>query len=156
MSDAELADQHAKFEQALAVLHYRIEHHATTGEACAACGVPESTFYHWLSEGVLREYLRDTRIVATHTTNQMINAAWPRILEHQIRIAAGQVTQRGANPTQAAKFLADIARLTRETGPKSITIQATFLPEQLRLDRPVEAIDGSARVLNERVVNPPS
>jgi len=150
MNDIQKADEHVKAVQCLRVIEYRINNHATVTEACENCGMPTATFYQWLREGVLENYLTDSQTEASKTTQVIIAQGWPQVLRHQLNIASGKITQRGANPTSAAKFLAEIAGLMSERDTKPTEITATFLVQQLQLDREdedVQIVDGECKEL---------
>lgn len=140
MSDSQIekADQHVKAMQCLKVLDHRIEHHSSTKDACEACNIPERTFYHWMNQGVLSQYLDDTQLVSKQVTKMMVADRWEDILQHQIRVASGQVTQRGANPTSAAKFLAEIAGVMEKQVEKPGEFNATFFVQQVLTESPKE------------------
>jgi len=138
MNDSiELADQLVKSEACRRVIDYRIQHpRATVEEACEACDVARRSFYTWMKEGVLDEYLSSIQGVATKTAAQVIAQGWLDVLKHQIALASGKKVQRGANPTAAAKFLAELAQLNpQDQKARHVAqVQVTFLPEQMVTD----------------------
>jgi hypothetical protein len=106
-----LADE-LRLRRALAV----IEHHVKTGEpinaSCDVCNVKTSTFYDWVSAGVLDTYLDDCRRSRSETAATMAAEAIPDITAYLVRVATGQVRVRGANPIAAAQLILSLAGVT--------------------------------------------
>jgi hypothetical protein len=74
-------------------------------------GISRATFYNWLREGVLDEYMRLERSAAFA---QMANKAMesiPQVLSYMVRCATGVEAGPGINPVSAAKFVLEIAQL---------------------------------------------
>lgn len=136
----------AKIKKLTRILDIRAETGASIEEACESVGIERTTFYRWLDDGVLADELARAREVAANITEQMVSEEWASVLRHQIRIASGKVTQRGANPTTAAKFLAEVSGITRDNQPKATKVHATFFVEQV-MTSPGEIVEGEAKLL---------
>ena len=105
----ELYQDEVRFQRALAVIEHQVTHGSSTRKACEACNVPVSTFYKWLQDGVLTEYLTDARRGRAELTSAVANEAAPDVLRYMIALATGKTQVRGANPVAAAKLVLEIA-----------------------------------------------
>jgi hypothetical protein len=112
-------------------------------------GISRATFYNWLREGVLDEYMRLERSAAFA---QMANKAMdsiPQVLNYMIRCATGVESGPGINPVTAAKFVLEIARLTvaaaipvepvieeaeeKPPPPPQMVTNMVFIPDQFHI-----------------------
>lgn len=96
------------FQRALAVVEHQVEHGSKVQEACAAVGVPRATFYKWVRQGVLADYLAEARSSRSEVAHTMAAGRLPDIMGYMIDIATGKTKLRGASPIAAAKFVWDV------------------------------------------------
>ena len=109
-----------RFRRTLAVMRYQVENGASVQEACKACNVPERTFYRWISEGTLDDYLAECSEGWSKAVAAQALEAVGAIMMYMIEIASGAKVVRGANPIAAAKFVFKFAGLEPYTRtPKS-------------------------------------
>jgi hypothetical protein len=132
----ELYQDEVRFQRALAVIKHQVEHGSKTRKACEACNVPVSTFYQWLEDGVLTEYLTDARRVRAELTSAVANEAAPDVLRYMVALATGKTQVRGANPVAAAKLVLEIAGGQHDTyaAESGKTTTNIFLPEMVTLN----------------------
>lgn len=151
-TEIEKVQEEIRYNTALRVLDIATDQHVSIENACQQAGVPPRTFYRYVQEGALTEHLQNNRQARRDVSSALATAALPDVIRHMIRLATGEVEQRGSNPVAAAKFLVEIAGVQRV--PTSVRInRATFLPDQMRIDITVddadyEIIDGDAKEID--------
>ncbi|NIV32715.1 MAG: hypothetical protein GWN58_25705 [Anaerolineae bacterium] len=166
----ELVKDETRFRRTLAV----IEHHVKTGDpinaSCEACNLPVSTFYKYIADGVLDDYLGDCRKSRSETAAAMAAEAIPDITRYLVRVATGQVRVRGANPIAAAQLVLNIAGV--KPGRESAADRAgvgtmTFMPQLVQFqfvqgmpaqdeEGRFQVIDGEAREVLPADEDPPA
>ena len=119
-----------KLQRAMAVVEHQVKHGTSVEAACRACGVSRTSFYRWVGEGVLTDYLAECRNSRMRTVQAMAAEALPDVMQHMIRLATGQESVRGASPIAAAEFVAKAGGL-RVGGEKEGHRQTNivFLPQ---------------------------
>lgn len=141
----ELVTEEVKFQRALAVIEHQVKHGTSVRAACRACNVPERTFYRWLGEGVLKDYLDESRESRSQAVSSMATEALPDVMQYMIDVATGKVQVRGANPVAAAEFVFAKAggamTSAAEVAAQSTTQVLAFIP-QLSTVRIVHALSG--------------
>jgi hypothetical protein len=159
-----LADE-LRLQRALAV----IEHHVRTGDpinaSCDACNVKTSTFYDWVSAGVLNGYLEECRKSRSETAAAMAAEAIPDIARYLVSVATGKVRVRGANPIAAAQLLLTIAGVTPGRDKSAADIVPpnvlTFMPQLVQFNivqgMPAQDAEGRFEVIDSTAEElPPS
>lgn len=119
-----------KLQRALAVIEHQVKHNSSVEAACRACGVSKTSFYRWVGDGILTEYLAQCRESRTKTVQAIAAEAMPDVMAYMIRLATGQETVRGASPIAAAEFVAKAGGL-RLSGERERSHQTNivFLPQ---------------------------
>jgi hypothetical protein len=74
--------------------------------------ISRQTFYNWLREGVLDEYMRLERSTAFAQISSKAMDAIPQVLNYMVRCATGLDPDSGVNPVAAAKFILEVAQLS--------------------------------------------
>lgn len=103
-------DDVRKTEILLRVLRYQTDNpQASRVDACEAVGVPDRTLRHWLSQGILDDYLAEFAAAMSKEGRAVLLEMWSGILQYQGELASGAKTVKGANPTSAAEFCRKVA-----------------------------------------------
>ena len=160
MDELQMCNEEVKFQRALAVLNHRVQHGSTIRAACEACNVPPTTFYAWLNEGVLSDYLADSRESRATAAVAMAVESVPEIMTFLINVARGDIQRRGVNPIAAAQIVLGAAgiRDASPTEPARTATALTFTPQMVVFvthdgavshdaQGQIEVIDGETKVL---------
>jgi len=150
----ETINDEVRFQRAIRVLQHRITHGSTIRAACQACGVPERTFYDWVRQGVLDDYVAECKAARSETARAMAAEALPDVMRFMIDIATGKRTVRGANPIAAAQFVyaaaggAETGKADKEAPPAF-----AFMPQTAVFNIAVGSAGPSPVVLEGEVVD---
>jgi len=134
MNDTNIAleevTQEIKVQRCLAVVEHQVRNNSSVAAACRATGVPKRSFYRWIGEGVLTDYLAKCKESRTKTIRTMAAEAMPDVMRYMIALATGQETVRGASPIAAAEFVVKAGglRLSDER-ERSAQTNIVFLPQ---------------------------
>jgi len=152
----EAISEEVRAQRAIRVIQHQVQHGSSVRQACEACNVPVRTFYHWMREGVLTDYVGASRDSRSTVASALAIEAIPDVMQYMIAIATGKVQVRGANPVAAARFVLSVAGITEDTSAAEDRPPTTniFLPEMVTLnlvaaahsvppDDPPEALEGS-------------
>jgi hypothetical protein len=144
MNDEIIANQIIKLFQ------YRIEHpKLSMKQACEELGMPYQRTLDWINQGKIGEYLAQIHDVRSDISQIMALNELPEIVEYQAKIATGKVQPRGANPTAAAQFVLEVARIgSKDDGTKSLTQVNVWLPEMVKEINDASIVDASSKVVD--------
>ena len=113
MTDEAAIEQYQEARRAqlcLQVLEHQLSHpRCKLRDACKAVDIPERTFRHWLSIGVLDDWLSEFADSMVRTGRNQVLENWPKVLKYMAEIATGVTVVKGANPVSAAEFLRKVA-----------------------------------------------
>lgn len=153
MTDAivEVTDE-IRLQRALTVMAHRIAHGSTIKAACEACNVPERTFYDWVEQGVLGDYLAQCQEARATVASTIAAEVVPDVMQYMIAIATGAKVVRGANPIAAAQFVFAAAGVKEPVAsaaelPGGPTV-LQFLPQMVTFN----VIQGIPAVLSANVI----
>lgn len=102
--------------------------------ACEELGISYRAALNWIAEGRLASYLESIHDVRSDVSQILALNNLPGIVTYQARIARGEVSPPGSNPTAAAQFVKEIAQLgARESERQRQGPQVNvFIPEIIR------------------------
>ena len=103
-----------RVQRALSVMDYQVTNGGTTADACKAVDVPVRSFYRWVRDGLITEYLDSPRGGVLAVLADKAIMSLPKVLEHITAIATGDKEVRGASPVAAAKWVASMAGVSIE------------------------------------------
>lgn len=100
----------------------------------------------WINNGKLHEYLESIHDVRSDIAQIIALNELPSIVEFQSRIARGEASPRGSNPTAAAQFILDVAKLGSKGGEPSRSLSQVnvFIPNMDGQEAP--SIDASWKI----------
>lgn len=135
--------------QVLNLIRFRIKHPGMSiVQACEELGMPYRRTLDWLNNGKLGDYLAQVHDVRSDVAQIMALEELPGIVEYQAKIAKGEVSPRGANPTAAAAFILEIARLgSKDDGRQTNYNQVNVFVPNMKDGAPV--IDAPSRILED-------
>ena len=140
-----------RVRRALAVMEHQVTHGGSIRDACEVCNVPERTFFRWVNQGVLGDYLTGCRESRVEVASAMAAEALPDVMCYMIEIATGRKVMRGANPIAATRFVYSAAVL-RDHASRSQSAGKTnvlaFLPELVTFNvvQGTPAVDSKGRM----------
>jgi len=79
-------------------------------DACAELGINYRSALNWISAGKLQTYLAGIHDVRSDMAQITALGELQSIVRYQAKIARGDVSPQGANPTSAAMFVLEIAK----------------------------------------------
>ena len=130
------------------LFRFRIEHpKLSLAQACEELGMPYHRTLQWINQGKMGDYLAEIHDIRSDISQIMALDLLPGIVDYQAKIATGQVSPRGANPTAAAAFVLEIARLgSNEEGPRTLSQINVWIPSMGNdgtpvIDVPSEIVD---------------
>jgi len=132
----EAISEEVRAQRAIRVIQHQVQHGSSVRQACEACNVPVRTFYHWMREGVLTDYVGASRDSRSTVASALAIEAIPDVMQYMIAIATGKVQVRGANPIAAAQFVfsaAGVKATTATEAEKPPTNVLAFLPQMVTL-----------------------
>lgn len=103
-----------RVKRALSVMEYQVTNGGSTEDACKAMSVPVRSFYRWVREGLITEYLDSPRSGVLAVLADQALMSLPKVLEYITAIATGAEVVRGASPVAAAKWVASVAGISIE------------------------------------------
>jgi hypothetical protein len=112
-----------KLQQCLLVMQAKVRRSLNTEEACAEINLSPRTFYQWMKDGVLRDYLVECKDIRHQEASVMANEAVPDIMSYHIKIATGKEFARGTPPHVAAELVMKAA------SGKELAPSEGFLPD---------------------------
>ena len=128
--DLILFDEEIIANQILKLYGFRIEHpDLTIKDACEELGMHYQRALTWLKSGKIHEYLDRIHDVRSDMSQILALNELPSIVEYQARIARGEASPRGANPTAAAQFILDVAKLgSKDNQNRALSQINVFVP----------------------------
>lgn len=145
-------DDVRKTEILLRVLRYQTDNpRASRVDACEAVGIPDRTLRHWLSQGILDDYLAEFAAAMSKEGRGILLERWSKILHYQGELASGSKIVKGANPTSAAEFCRKVAGVefaVKERAPSIGEMNLFMLPQAHFIVR-----DGKPQLESEDIVD---
>jgi hypothetical protein len=126
-----------RLRRVLAVIEHQVKNGSTVPEACEACSVSERSFYRWIGDGILADYLADCQKSRSGAATALAAESVPDVMNYMISIATGKTQARGANPIAAAQLIFRIAGLQGgdSAGDKGKAPNVlAFLPQMMTLN----------------------
>jgi len=137
-------------DQLMKLFKFLLEHPGSTKKAaCTELNINYRAALRWIKQGMLHEYLSSIHDVRSDLSQIIALNELPSIVEFQARVARGEVPASGANPTAAANFVLEIAKLGahREVGNFRLSQINVFVPEMPEPGTP--AIDAPGKLLKD-------
>lgn len=155
MTPIEELKEEVRVRRVLAVLDYLVEHGCSISEACEACNVPVRSFFRWVEQGILTDYLAECRESRRQVASVIAAEAIPDVMHYMIEIATGRKVVRGANPVAAARFVSDAMGFKEPTSAAEVgsgrPAVLALLPEMVtfRVEHGVPAVDSDGYMIIE-------
>ena len=150
-TNLKVIDEEIIANQIIKLFQYRIEHpKLNMKQACEELGMPYQRTLNWINQGKMGEYLAQIHDVRSDISQIIALNELPSIVEYQAQIATGQVQPRGANPTAAAQFVLEVARIgSKDSGPSTLNQVNVWLPEMIKEINDASVVDASSKVVTD-------
>ena len=142
-------DEEVIANEIIKLFKYRIENpRLSLAKACDELGMPYQRTLQWINQGKMSDYLATIHDIRSDISQIMALDQLPAIVEYQAKIATGQVSPRGSNPTAAAAFVLEVARLgSKDDGPNNLSQNINiWIPNMKKDEAPV--IDASSEIID--------